>query len=78
MSVSIKISEENYKKLSALSGTLREELKKPVSLNDAITYLYKKKRLSEISGAWEMSDDELKKWKSDLKEGWSNWGEKFV
>jgi predicted CopG family antitoxin len=78
MSVSIKISEDNYKKLSVLSGTLREELKKPVSLNDAISYLYKKKKLSEFAGKWKMSDENLNKMKSDLREGWSNWGKRYA
>lgn len=74
MTVSIKISEENYKRLSALSGELRKRLERPVSINEAITHLCAKRPLREFTGGWILRDEELKQIKKDLKKGWGSWG----
>lgn len=73
MPVSIKVSEDNYKKLCELSGKLREKLHKPVSINEAISFLYKRKRLSDLAGSWTMSDKEASEFMVDLREGWKKW-----
>ena len=73
MHMSIKISEENYKILCELSGKLRERLHKPVSINDAISFLYKKRKISDLAGTWKMSDKEAGEFMADLKEGWKKW-----
>ena len=73
MSISIKISEENYRRLASLSGRLREMHGKPVSINEAIGFLYSNKKLSDLAGTWNMSDDEARLFMSDLKSGWKKW-----
>ncbi len=73
MPISIKISEENYKKLCELSGKLRERLHKPVSINEAISYLYKRRKISELAGAWKMNDREAAEFMAGLQEGWKKW-----
>ena len=73
MPVSIKISEENYRILCDLSGKLRERLHKPVSINEALGFLYKRRNISDLAGTWKMSDKEAEKFMSDLKEGWKKW-----
>ena len=73
MPISIKISEDNYKMLCSLSGKLREKLHKPVSINEAISYLYKRKEISDLAGTWDMSDKEARGFMGDLKKGWSKW-----
>ncbi len=73
MLVSIKISEDNYKRLSSLSGVLRERLQKPVSINDAISFLYQKRKISDLAGAWKMNDKEAEEFMAGLKEGWRKW-----
>lgn len=73
MPISIKISEENYRILCSLSGKLREELRKPVSINEAISILYKRRNLSDLAGAWKMSDKEVGEFMGDLKRGWDRW-----
>ncbi len=78
MSKAIKISEENYRKLSKLSGKLREKMEKPVSIDDAITYLYSKRNVSDLAGTWDMSDEEAEEFLKDLKEGWKEWGKRSV
>lgn len=77
MAVSIKISEENYRKLSELSGKLRYRLHKPISLNETISFLYKKK-LSDLAGSWKMSDKEANEFMKVLKKGWKSWEIKSV
>ena len=73
MLVSIKITEENYRRLSSLSGKLREKYQKPASINDAISFLYERKKISDLAGTWKMSDEEVKETMGDLKKGWSKW-----
>jgi len=73
MSISIKISEENYGRLCDLSGRLRTKLHRPVSINEAINHLYKKGRLSDLAGSWKMSDKEVEKFTDNLKKGWKKW-----
>lgn len=73
MSISIKVSEENYKKLVALSGKLRNKLNRAVSVNEAISFLYKRKKISDLGGAWKMSDEEVSEFMSNLKKGWKEW-----
>ena len=73
MHVSIKISEDNYRMLSSLSGKLRERLQKPVSINDAISYLYKRGKISDLAGAWNMGDKEAEDFMAGLREGWKRW-----
>ncbi|MBI2652972.1 hypothetical protein HYX00_05900 [Candidatus Woesearchaeota archaeon] len=73
MPISIKISEDNYKMLCSLSGKLREKLHKPVSINEAISYLYKRKEISDLAGAWDMSDKEARGFMGELKKGWGKW-----
>lgn len=75
MPISIKVSEENYKWLNALSGELRERLQRPVSINEALTFLHQKKaqKLSDLAGTWQMSDKDAKHFLESLKKGWTKW-----
>jgi len=78
MPVSVKISEDNYRMLCSLSGRLRDKLHKPVSINDAISFLHKRGKISDLAGMWKMSDKETEKFMKDLKKGWSRWKIKSV
>jgi hypothetical protein len=73
MAVSIKVSEENYKMLCAISGKLREMLHRPVSINESITYLHKSRAISDLAGSWKMSDKEAESMSKSLKAGWKKW-----
>ena len=73
MPISIKVSEENYRMLCSLSGKLRESLHKPVSINEAISFLYKKGKISDLAGTWKMSKNEAEEFLTSLKEGWNKW-----
>ncbi len=78
MSVSVKISEENYRMLCTVSGRLRERLGKPASLNDAISFLGKKGKISDLAGAWKMSEREANEFMASLKKGWGSWKPKYA
>ncbi len=69
---SIKLTEETYRKLVELAGKLQAELKRPVSIEEAIKYLMKR-RISDLAGSWEVSDEEIKEIKESLKKGWRAW-----
>ena len=73
MPVSIKISEENYKNLSALSGGLRSRLHRPISINETISFLYKRKKISDLAGTWKISDKEVNNFMGKLNKGWKEW-----
>lgn len=63
---SIRLSEETYQILVEIAGKLQIEKKKPVSIEDTIKYLIRRK-ISDLGGAWEMTDDEVYQIKDLLK-----------
>jgi len=73
MAISVKISEENYRNLSELSGRLQLMFKKPVSLNEAISFLYKKRKISDLAGSWKMNEKEAEDFQGSLRKGWKRW-----
>lgn len=74
----IKISQENYKWLSRLAGELQTELGEPVSLDGALTYIHKKKKLSDLAGSWKMSNKEAEAFINDNKKWWKKWNTRSV
>ena len=73
MSVSIKISEENYEHLCSISGELQKNLHRRVSINEALGYIFKKGKLSDLAGSLGMSDTEVKETTGSLRRGWNKW-----
>ncbi|MGQ9720969.1 MAG: hypothetical protein ACUVXA_06550 [Candidatus Jordarchaeum sp.] len=69
---SIKLSEENYKKLVELAGRLRAEWKRSVSIEDAIKYLMRRK-ISDLAGSWDISDEKVREINESLRKVWSSW-----
>lgn len=69
---SIKLSEETYRRLVELAGKLQADLKRPVSIEEAIKYLMKR-RISDLAGSWEISDEEVKEIRESLRKGWRAW-----
>lgn len=72
---SIKIRDETYENINILIGDLMKELKRPVSIDEALRYLLKcrKNRPSTFAGGWKMDENEIEKIKSELKESWKRW-----
>ncbi len=77
MAVSIKVSEENYKRLVSLSGKLQEQWHKPVSINATIDFLYTQK-LGDLAGRWKMNNKEAENIKRELKKGWKQWNKRYA
>ncbi|CAG0972443.1 MAG: hypothetical protein OIN86_14690 [Candidatus Methanoperedens sp.] len=71
----IKIRDETYENINILIGDLMKELKRPVSIDEALRYLLKcrKNRPSTFAGGWKTDENEIEKIKSELKESWKRW-----
>ena len=77
MSTSIRISKKTHEKLVELAGLLQAQLKRTVSIDDAIIFLLKKQPLvgdiTDLSDSWDITDEELEEIYKDLRIGWKNW-----
>ncbi len=71
----IKISKKNYEWLYEEAGKLQAKERKSISIDKTLTYISKKmkKRLSDITGSWRMTDKEVKTFMEDLEKGWKKW-----
>ena len=71
----VKVSKELYERLCEVAGELQVKLKRRVSLDEAMEYLLREKRLkvSDFAGALSMSDEEEAEILRSLREGWSRW-----
>ena len=76
-SKSIKVSKETYAELSEIAGELQLKLKRPVSIEEAIKQLTKRRKrgtkISDLAGSWKMTDKEAEEIKSSIGEAWKNW-----
>lgn len=76
-SKTIKVSKETYAELSEIAGELQLKLKRPVSLEEAIKQLTKRRKkgtkISDLAGSWKISDKETEEIKSAIDEAWKNW-----
>lgn len=74
----IKIKDETYESINVFIGDLRKELKRPVSVDEALKYLLKIRKLrktkpSHFAGGWKMEEKEVEEIKKELKESWKRW-----
>ncbi|NOZ58020.1 MAG: hypothetical protein GXO66_00340 [Euryarchaeota archaeon] len=69
---SIKLSEDTYRKLVEIAGRLQVECKKPVSIEDAIRYLIRRK-ISDLAGTWDVGEEEVLEIRKSLRRGWKAW-----
>jgi len=71
----IKVSKEIYERLCEVAGKLQVKLKHPVSLDEALEYLLREKKLkiSDFAGVWIMTDEEEEEILKSLREGWLRW-----
>jgi predicted CopG family antitoxin len=73
----IKISKETYAELSAIAGELQIELKRPVSIEEAMKHLIKRRKkgvkISDLAGSWNISDKEVKGIKESISQAWEEW-----
>lgn len=69
----VKINEENYKVLCVYAGDLQKQLKEPVSIDRALTFLIRRTKLSDLAGSWDLTDTEAENMMNQLRKGWSTW-----
>ncbi len=73
----IKVSKETYSQLNEIAGELQTTLKRPVSIEEAMKYLIKRKekgrKISDLAGSWNLTDREHKEIKNSLDESWKKW-----
>jgi len=72
----IKISPKVYGELNIFKELLSTQLKRHVSIDDALEDLLSRadrKKPSDFAGAWVMSDEEEKEIKESLRELWRTW-----
>jgi hypothetical protein len=73
MPKTIKISDENYSLLAEFAGKLQTALKKPVSIDEALSQLLGKEDIMNLAGSWNLSDKEAEILKKEIEELWSKW-----
>ena len=77
MSKTVRVDDETYRKLSEYAGELQSKLKRPVSINEAIRYLTREipvnNRISDLSGTWKTTDEEIEEIMTNLRRGWEKW-----
>ena len=71
----IRVSDDIYKELNRVAGQLRQELGRPISMDDVLDHLLKTRGLkpSDFQGAWRMTDEEAEDLVKSLRELWSRW-----
>jgi hypothetical protein len=73
----IKVSKETYAKLSEIAGELQIKLRRPVSIEEAMKDLIKRRekgrKISDLAGSWNVTDAEFKEIKASIDESWKKW-----
>lgn len=73
----IKVSKETYAELSAIAGELQVKLKRPVSIEEAMKHLINKRRkgkkITDLAGSWNITDEEAKEIKASISQVWETW-----
>ena len=73
----VKVSKETYAELNAIAGELQVKLKRPVSIEEAMKHLIRRskkgKKISDLAGLWDMSDEEAEEIKTSINQAWETW-----
>lgn len=74
----IKISDENYVWLTKVAGKLQNEWGQPVSLDGALSSIHKSRDLADLAGAWQLSEKQVHKTTTELRERWKSWTGRYL
>ena len=73
----VKVSKETYAELNAIAGELQVKLKRPVSIEEAMKSLIRQskkgKKISDLAGLWNISDEETEEIKASIDQVWETW-----
>ena len=70
---SIKIRKENYEWLATLAGKLQMQRGRPISIDETLSWLQRKGKLSDFAGCWKMSDKESDQLLKNIRDEWKKW-----
>jgi hypothetical protein len=68
----VKISEENYKWLTSVSGQIQSKIGTAVSIDKAISVM-RTEDLKIIAGGWNISEEEAEELMKEIRMGWKRW-----
>ncbi len=73
----IKVSKETYAELSSIAGELQVKLKRPVSIEEAMKHLIRRRKkgtkISDLAGTWEITDEDLEEINASISQAWEKW-----
>ena len=73
----VKVSKETYAELNAIAGELQVKLKRPVSIEEAMKSLIRQskkgKKISDLAGLWNVSEEEAEEIKASIDQVWETW-----
>ncbi len=73
----VKVSKETYAELSSIAGELQVKLKRPVSIEEAMKHLIRQskkgKKITDLAGSWDMTDEEAEEIKTSIDKAWETW-----
>ncbi len=73
---SIRVSDETYESLFEMAGRLQTQMKRSISIDEAIKVMlesFKPNKISDLAGGWDVSDEEIETIKESLRDGWRKW-----
>jgi hypothetical protein len=73
----IKVSKETYAKLNEIAGELQVKLRRPVSIEEAMKDLIKRRekgrKISDLAGSWKITETDFMEIKTSINESWQKW-----
>jgi predicted CopG family antitoxin len=69
----VKVERDTYTELNRIAGELRVARGRPVSMDEVIRDLLRRKKPSEFAGSWKMTDGEEERIFGGLRKAWEKW-----
>ncbi|MEE8403479.1 MAG: hypothetical protein V3R93_06970 [Candidatus Hydrothermarchaeaceae archaeon] len=72
----VRISDKVYRRLFEAAGQLQTRLKRPVSIDETLDIILERtgeNRISDLTGSWDVSGEEVEYIKRSLRKGWKKW-----
>ena len=77
----IKVSEENYRRLLRVGAALQKKRGEKISFDKTLNEMFEQKpngSIMELAGSWKMSDEEWNEIKDGFDHGWKKWKHRSV
>ncbi len=70
---SVKLREETYRWLVGVAGELQRHQERPVSIDEALSFIRGQRGLGNVAGSWKMSDKEAALFLQKTRAEWKKW-----